>query len=417
MMKTERKEQHMLQKPEVLAPAGDFERLISAVQYGADAVYLGGKAFGMRATPANFDEEELKRAVEYAHKHGVKVYLTCNTLPRNNEIEYFPDYIRYAEQIGIDACIANDIGVLMMLKEHAPGMEIHISTQAGIVNYQTARAFYELGAKRVVLARELSLEEVAQIREKTPPELEIEVFVHGAMCMSVSGRCLISNYLVDRDANRGECAQPCRWGYHLVEEKRPGQYYPVFEDEAGSYILNAKDLCMIEYIDKLAKAGVTSLKIEGRAKSAYYVAVVTNAYRCAVDQFWNDPEHFNLEPWLLEEVKKVSHRRYSTGFYFGKPDQYYENGGYLREYDVVAVVDACENGWMYATQKNKLSIGEKVEILSPRAKPVVMKIESLFDDEGNPVDSTPHPHMRFRIQTEVVVPPGSMIRKARKDGE
>lgn len=409
----ERKEQ----KLELLSPAGDPERLDSALRFGAGAVYLAGREFGMRAGPANFSNEELKKACLFAHEKGAKVYVTCNTLPRNGEIERLPGFLEAVEDAGADGLIVTDLGVLALAKRYAPRTEVHISTQAGIVNYQTARAFYELGAKRVVLARELSLEEVAQIREKTPPELEIEVFVHGAMCMSVSGRCLISNYLVDRDANRGECAQPCRWGYHLVEEKRPGQYYPVFEDEAGSYILNAKDLCMIEYIDKLAKAGVTSLKIEGRAKSAYYVAVVTNAYRCAVDQFWNDPEHFNLEPWLLEEVKKVSHRRYSTGFYFGKPDQYYENGGYLREYDVVAVVDACENGWMYATQKNKLSIGEKVEILSPRAKPVVMKIESLFDDEGNPVDSTPHPHMRFRIQTEVVVPPGSMIRKARKDGE
>ncbi|MBC8611794.1 Uncharacterized protease yhbU precursor [uncultured Ruminococcus sp.] len=401
-------------KPEVLAPAGDFERLCSAVQYGADAVYLGGKSFGMRAAPANFDEDELKQAVEYAHEHGVKVYLTCNTLPRNDEIEAFPGYIRYAAQIGVDACIANDIGVFMMIREHAPDMEIHVSTQAGIMNYQTARAFYDLGAKRVVLARELSLKEIAEIREKTPKDLEIEVFVHGAMCMSVSGRCLISNYLVDRDANRGECAQPCRWGYYLVEEKRPNDYYPVFEDEKGSYILNAKDLCMIEYIDKLVEAGVTSLKIEGRAKSAYYVSVIANAYRCAVDQYWNDPRHFKLEPWLSEEVRKVSHRRYSTGFYFGKPDQYYENGGYLREFDVVAVVDRCEGGWLYGTQKNKFSAGDEVEILAPKQKPVALTIGEMQDEAGVSISSAPHPHMRFKLKTDLVFPAGSMIRKGRE---
>lgn len=266
-----------MNRPEVLAPVGDQERLIAAIQYGADAVYLGGKEFGMRAAPANFDREQLRQAVEYAHSKGVRVYLTCNTLPRNEEIERFPEYIQYVDSIGVDACIVSDIGVFAMVREYAPNMELHVSTQAGIVNYQTANAFYQMGAKRVVLARELSLEEIREIRQRTPEDLELEVFVHGAMCMSFSGRCLLSNYLADRDANRGECAQPCRWNYYLMEEKRPGQYFPVFEDEKGSYILNAKDMCMIEYIDQLIEAGVTSLKIEGRAKSAYYVSVITNA--------------------------------------------------------------------------------------------------------------------------------------------
>ncbi len=402
-----------MKRPEVLAPVGDWERLEAAVQYGADAVYLGGKEFGMRAAPQNFDREQLKAAVNYAHAHGVKVYLTCNTLPRNDEIEHFPDYIRYAASIGIDACIANDIGVFMLIREHAPDMEIHVSTQAGIVNYQTANTFYQLGAKRVVLARELSLEEIREIRAKVPDDLEIEVFVHGAMCMSVSGRCLLSNYIVSRDANRGECAQPCRWGYYLMEEKRPGEYFPVYQDEKGSYILNAKDLCMIEYIDKLVEAGVTSLKIEGRAKSSYYVSVVTNAYRCAVDEYLQNPQDFHLSDWIRDEVYKVSHRRYSTGFYFGTPDQYYENGGYLREYDVVAMVDDCKDGFLFCTQKNKFCTGDEVEILSPGKPPVSLTVGELFDEEGSPIADTRHANMKFKMKTEVTAVAGSVIRKAK----
>lgn len=399
--------------PEVLAPAGDFERLEAAVLYGADAVYLGGNAFTMRAAPSNFNNEQLKQAVEFAHAHQVKVYLTCNTLPHNDEIAAFPDFIRYADSIGIDACIANDIGVFAMIREHAPDMEIHVSTQAGIVNYQTARAFYQMGAKRIVLARELSIEEIAQIRANIPDDMEIEVFVHGAMCMSFSGRCLLSDYLTQRDANRGECSQPCRWGYHLVEEKRPGEYFPVYEDEQGSYILNAKDLCMIEYIDKLVEAGVTSLKIEGRAKSAYYVSVIANAYRCAVDQYRKDPENYHPEPWLLEEVGKVSHRRYSTGFYFGTPNQYYENGGYLREFDVIAIVSQCENGYISCIQKNKFFVDDTVEILAPRSKPVTLTVTELLDEEGNALESACHPHMKLKIKSDHVFIPGSVIRKAK----
>ena len=269
--------------PEVLAPVGDFERLTYAVNYGADAVYLGGTAFGMRASSANFDFDTMKKAVEYAHARDVKVYLTCNTLPLNSEVEQLSDYLKSARDAGVDAVIVADIGVLMEAKRVIPEVDIHISTQTGIVNY-----LYKMGAKRVVLARELPLEDIRRIRDKTPPELEIEAFVHGAMCMSFSGRCLLSNYMIGRDANRGECAQPCRWGYHLVEEKRPGQYFPIYEDEKGSYILNAKDMCMIEHLDKVIDAGVTSLKIEGRAKSFYYVAVITNAYRQAVDLYRKD---------------------------------------------------------------------------------------------------------------------------------
>ena len=293
---------------EILSPAGDMERLEAALDYGADAVYLGGKSFGMRAGPSNFDNTELKTAVEMAHKRGVLVYLTCNTLPHNDEIPHFKEFLDNAIDAKVDAVIVNDIGLLSLVKKYAPNMEIHISTQAGIVNYVTANEFYNMGAKRVVLARELSLDEIAEIRAKTPKDLDIECFVHGAMCVSFSGRCLLSSYLVNRDANRGDCAQPCRWGYHLMEEKRNGQYFPVFEDEKGTYILNAKDMCMIEHLDKLAKAGIKSFKIEGRAKSAYYVSVITNAYRMSVDFLRNNPDDYDKLPsWIKEEVYKVSH--------------------------------------------------------------------------------------------------------------
>ena len=297
-------------KPEVLAPAGDFERLQAAVKYGADAVYLGATSFGMRANAGNFNEEELRAGVKFAHEHGVRVYLTCNILPTNEEADQLEEFLLRAADAGVDALIVADVGILMMARRLVPQIDIHISTQTGVVNYLTANELYKLGAKRVVLARELPLETIREIRRRTPADLEIECFVHGAMCMSFSGRCLLSNYLTGRDANRGECAQPCRWSYYLMEEKRPGQYFPIFEDEHGSYILNAKDMSMIDHIDDLVDAGITSLKIEGRAKSAYYVSVVTNAYRQAVDQYVADPENYHLAGWLAEEVYKVSHREY-----------------------------------------------------------------------------------------------------------
>ncbi|MDF2567681.1 MAG: putative protease [Oscillospiraceae bacterium] len=404
-------------KPEVLAPVGDFERLTAAVQFGADAVYLGGSEFGMRAASANFDEKLLKDAVEYAHQNGVKVYLTCNTLPRNDEIERLPEFLKYAQSVHMDAVIASDIGVLSLVKKHTPKMEVHISTQAGIVNYVTANEFYQMGAKRVVLARELSLEEISVIRQNTPKELDIEVFVHGAMCVSFSGRCLLSSYMTNRDANRGECAQPCRWGYHLVEEKRPNEHYPIYEDEKGTYILNAKDLCMIEYIDKLVEAGVTSLKIEGRAKSSYYVSVITNAYRNAVDEYLKDPSRFKLPDWILEETLRVSHRQYSTGFFFGRPEngQYYENGGYLRNFDVIAIVDEYKDGIIECTQRNKFYQGDEVEVLEPLSKPFSMKIDKLFDKDGKEIADAAHPLMKLKIPFGRPVKPGAIIRKSRED--
>ncbi|MCC8135290.1 MAG: U32 family peptidase [Ruminococcus sp.] len=397
---------------EVLSPAGDAERFKAAIDYGADAVYLGRKQFGMRSSPMNFDFQELIQAVKAAHSRGVKVYLTCNTLPRNNEIPAFEQFVKEAVDAEVDALIVADIGLLSLIKKFAPDMEIHISTQTGIVNYVTAQELYNMGAKRIVLARELTLDEIAEIRARTSPDLDIEAFVHGAMCVSFSGRCLLSQYLVNRDANRGECAQPCRWGYYLMEEKRPGEYFPVFEDEKGTYILNAKDLCMIDHIDRLADAGVTSLKIEGRAKSAYYVAVVTNAYNMAVEEYYKNPDSFSLPDWIHDEVYKVSHRKYSHGFFFGNPQesQFYENGGYIRNYDVVAVVEKCENGTVYCTQRNKFLAGDDVEILSPGKKPVNMRIERMFDENGDEIETANHAMMKFSFKSDMVFPEGTFIR-------
>lgn len=401
-------------KTELLAPAGDFERLAAAVRFGADAVYLGGAGYGMRAASANFDFETLKRAVEYAHARQVRVYLTCNTVPTNAEADALCGYLRQARDAGVDALIVADLGVMAAARQVAPEIEIHMSTQVGIVNYLTANELYRLGAKRVVLARELSLEDIRTIRQNTPPDLELEVFVHGAMCMSFSGRCLLSQYMVGRDANRGECAQPCRWGYHLMEEKRPGQFFPLYEDERGSYILNAKDLCLLEHLGKLLDAGVTSLKIEGRAKSSYYVSVVTNAYRIALDGFLSDPS-YQAEPWLLEEVCKVSHRRYDTGFLFGRPQdgQYYENGGYLRDFDVVAVADAADGEFLYCTQRNKFLRGDLLEVLQPGRKPFELTVGELFDAEGNPVEAACHPMMKLKIPFRGSLAVGSILRKGK----
>lgn len=403
---------NIFEKLEVLSPAGDLERFQAAIDYGADAIYLGAKNFGMRASPDNFTFEQLKNTVDIAHKKGVKIYLTCNTLPRNNEIPEFEEFIKNVQECKVDAVIVADLGLMSLIKKYTPNMEIHMSTQTGIVNYVTANELYNMGAKRIVLARELSLDEIAEIRAKTSSNMEIEVFVHGAMCVSFSGRCLLSSYLVNRDANRGECAQPCRWGYHLMEEKREGQYFPLFEDDKGTYILNSKDLCMIDHIDKLAEVGVTSLKIEGRAKSAYYVAVITNAYRMAVDWHKN---HFNepLPDWISDEVFKVSHRKYCTGFFFGHPNdcQFYENGGYIRNYDVVAVIENCDNNFVYATQRNRFFLGDTLEIISPGCKPITVTPEKIFNEENEEITSVNHAMMKFYFQCDKNFPRNSIIRK------
>lgn len=402
-------------KPEILSPAGDFERLQGAVHFGADAVYLGATSFGMRSGPANFDYDELKKACEFAHGENVKIYLTCNTVPRNNEIDVLPDFIEKTSCAGIDAYIVTDIGVMKMIKKYAPDTEIHISTQAGITNYASAAAFYEMGAKRVVLAREVSLDEIAEIRAKTPKDLDIECFVHGAMCVSFSGRCLLSNYMTGRDSNRGDCAQPCRWKYALCEETRPGQYFPIEDDSFGTYIINSKDMCMIEHIPELYEAGVSSFKIEGRAKSAYYTSAVTNAYRCAVDEFEKTgfSQDFKPSQWIIDELTKISYRDYCTGFYFDAPNTDASisfKGGYNREWAVAAIAEKTENGRLYGTQRNRFFEGDLIEVMEKGVKPYEITVRDLRNSEGEHIDNAPHPTMQFSFACDKTVSPGAYLR-------
>ena len=402
-------------RPEVLSPAGDMECLESALKFGADAVFLAGNMFGMRTASKNFTEEELQKAVKLAHEKGAKIYVTCNTLPRNNEIEALPHFLTYCGEIGVDAFIIADIGVLNMAAKYAPKVHRHISTQAGIVNYETARAFHQLGASRVVLARELPLDEIAQIRAKIPNDLEIECFVHGAMCVSFSGRCLISAYLTGRDANRGDCAQPCRWKYHLYEENREGQFFPVEQEDGGTYLYNSRDMCMIEHIPELVKAGVSSLKIEGRAKSAYYAAVTTNAYRHAVDDFMAMGENYHLQPWIKEELEKISHREYSTGFYFGnEPGQVTNNGGYIRKYDFVGVCNDSIENIAHITQRNRFFVGDTLDILPPDGFSFNTKVIKLINKNGEDVEAANHAMEQLEMVTDKPVPAGSLMRLKRE---
>ncbi|MDR1753689.1 MAG: U32 family peptidase [Eubacterium sp.] len=398
----------MRKSAELLSPAGDFESLKSAVLFGADAVYLGGQAFGMRASSKNFSDEELSAAVKFAHRHNRKVYLACNTIPSNEEVKLFPDFIKKSASRGIDAAIVTDPGILEMIKEYAPkGFEIHMSTQAGITNYKSAIAMYNLGAKRIVLARELSISEIKKIREEIPEDLELEAFVHGAMCVSFSGRCLLSEYLTGRDANRGECAQPCRWRYHLMEETRQGEYFPIFE-ESGTFILNSKDLCMIEHLGKLIEAGITSFKIEGRAKSAYYTAVITGAYRAALDASLKGKP---APEWAIVEVNTVSHREYSTGFYFGTPGQNYKNGGYIRDYDFVGTVDLCKNGKLHITQRNHFKKSDKIEIISPMERPEKLEILNMTDIDGKERETANIAGEKLILHCKKDFSAGSFLRK------
>lgn len=371
---------------ELLSPSGDMERLRLAVKFGADAVYVGGTMFGMRTNPSNFDADQLKQAVTLVHDNNKKIYLTCNTLPRNNEMDILPDYLKYVSEIGVDALIIADMGVLSLAKKYAPDTEIHISTQAGIVNYQSANAFYEMGAKRIVTARELSLDEIKTIRDKTNPDLDIEVFVHGAMCMSFSGRCILSDYMVGRDANRGDCAQPCRWKYHLVEETRPGQFFPINEEKDGTYIFNSRDLCMIEHIPELVNAGVDSFKIEGRAKSEYYTAIITYAYRAAIDEYLKNPsDDYKVPQWILDEMEKMSHREYTTGFNFGRMEngQVLDTGGYIRNWDVCALYKDCKDGRLIVDQRNRFYEGDELEVVEPFKKPYTITVEDLYNEKDD----------------------------------
>jgi len=397
-------------KTELLAPAGDMERLIMALHYGADAIYLAGSEFGMRAAAGNFDEVNMRKAVEMCHSKGVPVHVTCNTLPREYELPRLPAYLEFLEEIKVDALIVADLGVISMAKKYAPSAELHISTQLGIVNSETCKMVFDLGATRAVLARELSLSEIRDIRSKIPKELELEAFVHGAMCVSFSGRCLLSNYLTDRDANRGECAQPCRWKYHLVEEKRPGEYFEITEDN-GTYIMNSNDMCMIEHLPELIDAGISSFKIEGRMKSAYYVAAVTNAYRNALDAAIAQRP---LSQVWIDEVEKISHRKYSTGFYFGYPGQYYSNNDtiYFAAADVCAVVESCEeDGSAYLTQRNKFCVGDTVELLTNDSEPVSFTVEEMRNMSGEQIEAAPHPMMGLHIKLPKACAPLSLLRK------
>jgi len=396
-------------KIELLSPAGDMERLKMSVLYGADAVYLAGTAFGMRSFAGNFTAEELPAAVKFAHEHGVAVHVTVNTMPRNEEVINLPAYLEQLQDAEVDALILADLGAFTLAGKYAPKCARHISTQQSIANYECAKAWYELGAQRVVLARELNLEEIRTIREKTPKELEIETFGHGAMCVSWSGRCLLSNYMTGRDSNRGACAQPCRYQYALVEEKRPGEYFPVFEDEKGTYILNSKDMCMIDHLRDLQDAGVDCIKIEGRAKSAYYAAIVTGAYRHAIDDVAAGKE---IDPVWRDEVEKVSHRIYSTGFYYGFPGQYTEHSRYIRQWQVCAIVESCdENGLALCSLRNKFTAADEIEVVGPDTKPFPFVPENMRDLEGNELTEPRKPEMQFYVQLPKAVPPLSIIRK------
>lgn len=403
----------MVKRPEILSPAGSLSKLKYAISYGADAAYVGGEAFSLREAAENFSMDELKEGIEYAHARGKKVYITANIIPHNSDIEDFKVYIKEVADMGADAAIISDLGLFDIARTVAPDMDIHISTQANNVNYASANAWYKMGAKRIIVARELSIDEIKEIRRNIPQDLEIECFVHGAMCISYSGRCLLSNYMTGRDSNLGACAHPCRWKYHLVEEKRPGEYMPVFENERGTFIYNSKDLCMIKHLKELVEAGVSSLKIEGRVKTEYYVATVTKAYSDALnDVIQGNP--FNEKNY--EELKKVSHREYTTGFFFGKPDgnqQIYTDSSYIRYYDLVGIVKGYnkDNKMLEVEQRNKFKVGDTIEILRPEGDYLTIKVDKMFNEKGDEIDSCPHAMMKIYIPCEHNCTENSILRK------
>ena len=381
-----------------------------AVHYGADAVYLAGTSFGMRSFAGNFTPEELPQAVAFAHSHNVKVHVTVNTMPRNEEVDCLPAYLEQLEDAGVDALIVADLGAFTLAGKYAPHCQRHISTQQSVSNYACATAWYDLGATRVVLARELNLEEIRTIRQKTPKELEIETFGHGAMCVSYSGRCLLSNYMTGRDSNRGACAQPCRYQYALMEEKRPGEFFPVYEDEKGTYILNSRDMCMIDHLQDLMDAGVDCIKIEGRAKSAYYAAIVTGAYRHCIDDVAAGRP---IDPVWRDEVNHVSHRIYSTGFYYGEAGQYTEHSRYIRDWQICAKVESCdENGLAVCSLNNKFRCGDELEVIGPDLRPFSFRAEDIKDMDGCSIHEPKNPQMQFCIQLPRQVPPLSMLRRS-----
>ena len=395
---------------ELLSPAGDMEQLNMSILYGADAVYLAGTSFGMRSFAGNFSPEALPKAVKFAHDHGVHVHVTVNTMPRNDEVAQLPAYLEQLDDAGVDALILADLGAFTLAGKYAPHCQRHVSTQQSIANYACAQAWFDLGAQRVVLARELSLEEIRGIRQKVSQDLEIETFGHGAMCVSYSGRCLLSNYMTGRDSNRGACAQPCRYQYALMEEKRPGEYFPVFEDEKGTYIMNSRDMCMIDHLDDLMDAGVDCIKLEGRAKSAYYAAIVTGAYRHCIDAVANGQP---LDPVWRNEVDHISHRIYSTGFYYGQPGQYTKTSRYIREWQIVAMVESCdETGLAKCSLRNKFRKGDILECVGPDTRPFEVIPEEMETPEGAPLEEPKTPQMEFYLRLPKQVPAYSILRRS-----
>ena len=391
-----------MRKPELLVPASSLEVLKIATIFGADAVYIGGEAFGLRAKARNFTKEEMAQGIAFAHEHGVKVYVTVNILAHNYDLAGVREYLAELKELAPDALIIADPGIFTYAKEICPEIERHISTQANNTNYETYRFWYNLGAKRVVTARELSLEEIRQIRANIPDDMEIETFIHGAMCISYSGRCLLSNFLVGRDANQGACTHPCRWKYSIVEESRPGEYMPVFENERGTYIFNSKDLCMIEHMDDILTSGIDSLKIEGRMKTALYVATVARTYRKAIDDYLEDPNKYQQNmAWYQEQIAGCTYRKFTTGFFYGKPDhetQIYDNNTYEKGYTYLGFAEAVdEKGMIQITQRNKFSVGEQIEIMKPDGENRLVTVLAIYDEEGNSVESAPHPQQKLFV--------------------
>lgn len=411
-----------MKKPELLVPASSLEVLKTAVIFGADAVYIGGEVFSLRAKSKNFSKEDMIEGIEFAHKHQVKVYVTANILAHNSDLEGVREYFKELKQIGPDALIISDPGVFMIAKEIWPEVEIHISTQANNTNYMTYLFWYQQGAKRVVSARELSLEEIKELRTNIPDQLEIETFIHGAMCISYSGRCLLSNYFTGRDGNQGACTHPCRWKYAVVEESRPGEYLPVEENERGTYIFNSKDLCMIEHIPELIESGIDSLKIEGRMKTALYVAVVARTYRQAIDDYLKDPQLYTSKiPYYQEEISKCTYRQFTTGFFFGKPThetQIYDSNTYVKEYTYLGLIEKSnEKGFYKLEQKNKFSVGEEIEVMKPSGENLLVKVCAIEDNQGQPMESCPHPKQEIYIDLGIALNPGDLLRRKEPEGE
>lgn len=405
-----------MRKPELLAPAGNLEKLKTAINFGADAVYLGGSKLNLRAFADNFTDEELREGVEYAHSRGKKVFVTINVFPHNEDLIGLEEYLKYLHDLNVDAIIVSDPGIIMTAREVVPDLEIHLSTQANNVNWKSAIFWHKQGVKRIVLARELSLEEIKDIKRNIPESCELEAFIHGSMCMAYSGRCVISNYMTGRDSNRGQCAQPCRYKYYLVEEKRPGEYFPVVEDEKGAYILNSKDLCMIEHIPELIQSGIDSLKIEGRMKSAYYVASIVKSYRQAIDAYFDNPEEYVFQKKWLDNLEKASHRVYFTGFYFGDPNkQTYETSSYIRDYDIVGIVREYDKNTGLATieQRNKVLEGDAVEVLRPIGDNFEIKLDDMRNSKGEKIQSAPSAQMIFTIKTDIELEKDDMLIKSK----